>query len=1014
MKTIFDSCIPREEVLKGHLQEDIFQASLTDTYNNQAPPVYQDPKIFFNNTYVTEGLKTLAKETLGRLTGTNPSSSPIIRLETSFGGGKTHNLIALFHLATAKVSPDFVNEWLSPDLLPKNQIKTVCIVGTDLDASTGMEHPDVTTYTLWGELAYQIGGIDSYKSIEGNDLNKQRPGESTIKKLIGDKPTLILIDELAPYLRTAKGIKVEDTTLAKMTSSFFMSLLGAVGSSSNVVVVYSLAESKDAFSEETEEILKELQQVSARQERIITPTGEQEIAPIVTRRMFKSIDRNVARETSESFYHYYLDQSNQRVDLPARALTSDYCDEMTTDYPFHPELLTTLNRKTATIPNFHKTRGALRLLAMVIRRLWEVKPKDVYMIQPWSLDLAVDDIVNELTSRLERPQFRHAVEADIATPLEGSKSHAEVIDESWIQAGKPAYANRAAVTIFLNSLVMGTATGVELPNLLLASIQPNDQPELQKKAIDKLYETCWYLEYDGNRYKFKTEPSINKIIEDEKVLVGNTTAKGELDNKIHGVWKKGIFSVNYFPCESADVEDDSKEPKLIIIHYDAAATTQSQETPPDIVLKINEYSGISGSFRTFRNNLIFLVADKDQIDSMVDWMRRYLAINRLINDAQRYQEFSSIDRDKLKKERDEAELFVRISITRVYKYLYYPTQDAPKKNGFLAREILPAQDQGDINKNQSDVVLKRLRDLNKVLTADDQMLSAHYVKSKAWLGDQQSMTTESLRKVFAQKFSLKMLLDPNQLKKTVKNGIEQGTWVYYESESKKAYGKDSVSPYIKISEDVQLYIPEEAERLKLLEPPQEICSKCGKNKSDCICQEEICPVCKNLVTKCSCGECPTCHKSPCICGEIVAEGLPSQSLQSISDQCLDKGIDKLESLKIQTQGMGTDLARDVQAIGLAIPQMGKATFNIDCKFNMEFGGREIFTTTFKGSWDRYKRIKTITDTLAKESSQLSMSMSLSIDYDEGLDLKGERLEMIKNLLTSLNIGKIRVMASPKK
>jgi hypothetical protein len=300
------------------------------------------------------------------------------------------------------------------------------------------------------------------------------------------------------------------------------------------------------------------------------------------------------------------------------------------------------------------------------------------------------------------------------------------------------------------------------------------------------------------------------------------------------------------------------------------------------------------------------------------------------------------------------------------------------------------------------------------LTADDQMLSAHYVKSKAWLGEQQSMTTESLRKVFAQKFSLKMLLDPNQLKKTIKNGIEQGTWVYYELESKKAYGKDSLAPFIKISEDVELYTPEEAERLKLLETPQDICSKCGKKKTDCICQEEVCPVCNKPVIQCSCGECPTCHKSPCICGEVLSEGVPSQVIQSIADQCQDKGIEKLESLKIQIQGMGADLAKDVQAIGLAVPQMGKANFNIECKFNMEFGGGETFTSTFKGSWERYKRLKNITDTFAKESSQISVNMTLRVDYEEGLDLKEDRLEMIKNLLTSLNVGKIKIMASPKK
>jgi predicted AAA+ superfamily ATPase len=237
--------------------------------------------------------------------------------------------------------------------------------------------------------------------------------------LIGDRPTLILIDEFARYLRVASGLKVGDQYLDKMTSSFLMALLGAVSGLKQAVVVYTLADSKDAFAQETAtflESLKESYKVSARQERIITPTDEQEIAPIVTQRMFKEIDKSAAKEIAQAYHGYYSDLFNHNVELPTNSLTAEYCDEITADYPFHPELLTTLNRKTATIPNFQKTRGALRLLALVIRRLWTTQPKDVYLIHPWALDLSVDDILNDLTSRLEKTPSLHVAEADIVTP----------------------------------------------------------------------------------------------------------------------------------------------------------------------------------------------------------------------------------------------------------------------------------------------------------------------------------------------------------------------------------------------------------------------------------------------------------------------------------------------------------------------------------------------------------------------------------------------------------------------
>ncbi|MGA8830954.1 MAG: hypothetical protein WB554_05060, partial [Desulfomonilaceae bacterium] len=176
MKTIFETCVPRDEVLKGHLKEEIFRASLNEIYGGQAEDVYQDPDIFFSHTYVTDGLKTLANEALGRLTGNSPTSSPVIRLETSFGGGKTHNLIALYHLATGKVSHDLVKEWLSPDLLPNSPVNIACIVGSDLDPSNGMKHEEVTTFTLWGELAYQLDGIKGYEKVKNSDIDKTSPG----------------------------------------------------------------------------------------------------------------------------------------------------------------------------------------------------------------------------------------------------------------------------------------------------------------------------------------------------------------------------------------------------------------------------------------------------------------------------------------------------------------------------------------------------------------------------------------------------------------------------------------------------------------------------------------------------------------------------------------------------------------------------------------------------------------------------------------------------------------------
>ncbi|RMF86670.1 MAG: DUF499 domain-containing protein, partial [Planctomycetota bacterium] len=354
------------------------------------------------------------------------------------------------------------------------------------------------------------------------------------------------------------------------------------------VLVYTLADSSDAFGKESDELresLAEAARISARVEHVVTPTAEDEISAIVTHRMFASVDRSAAEQAAREWSAYWSRMMDQSVDLPQRAARAEYAAEIVQDYPFHPELLTTLNRKTSTIPNFQKTRGVLRLLAQTIRQLWRARPKDCYLIGPHHLDLADDQIANDLTSRLDRPQYKQVIEADIASPRQGSLSHAQEIDREWVEAGRPPYAQRVATTVFLHSLVQTGQSGVDPADLRLAVLQPGDDPALVDKAIQRLIDRCWYFDYDGLRYRFKTEPALRKIVDDEMGLVGRIAAKKELDERIKKVWRKGALHPVYFPSEAADVDDDAQTPKLVILHYDAEhvkATTAA--TPPDLVI----------------------------------------------------------------------------------------------------------------------------------------------------------------------------------------------------------------------------------------------------------------------------------------------------------------------------------------------------------------------------------------------------------------------------------------------
>ncbi len=1010
MKTIWDTCEPRPEVLKGDLRDELFAARLRDVIVGQADPVYQDPTSFFDNTYPTAGLKLLLDEALGRLTGLRPAGNAIIRLETAFGGGKTHNLIALYHAARG-YCPD--ESLVHPSLIPTpGSVQVVGIVGSDLQPSTGLAHKGFKTYTLWGEIVAQLTEDSDPALVEQSERDRAAPGTGLWEELIGDRPTLIMLDEIARHLRAAQAVPTATgrSDLAEQTVAFLMSLFEFAAGKERVVVVYTLADPQDAFGRETEglrQALAEARRISARHERVITPTGETEISAIVTHRLFRRIDRAAGQDTASAYAATLKKALEQGADLPSRAVRAEYVQEMVGDYPFHPELLTTLNRKTSTIPNFQKTRGALRLLARVVRRLWETRPPDAYLIHPYHLDLAVEEIVGDLTSRLERPAFKQVIEADIVSPKVGSPAHAQTIDEPWLKAGKPPYARRTATTVFLHSLTQGIATGVDPADLALAVLQPGDDPIMVTKAAERLYDIGWFFDWDGRRYRFKTEPSLNKIITDEMGLVGRTKAKAELDGRIRQVWKTGYLKPVYFPSEAGEVDDDADTPKLVVIHYDAATGNAAAATPPDLVRHIFDHAGALEGYRVYRNNVLFLVADEDQVENMVQVAQRYLAIGRITGDAERMAEFHEEQRKKLKKMAEAAELDVRVAITKAYKYLYYPSADAPQKHSNLARETLPAQDQGEVNQDQSNVVLRVLKQLQKTLTADDPTLPAAFVKAKAWDVDQVMISTEDLRRAFARRLRLRILLDLNQLKKTIRNGIGQGVWVYYDTVDGIGYGPSSPTPMVQIGEDAVLYTPEEARRLGL---------RIKGEGAEIIGPEITCPLCHRPVSRCICGQvCPVCGQDPCGCEKRVrlhAKGAPAQAFQGILDRCHDRGVTGLSRLLVHIKGDGRAGATEARAMGLAIPQLGKGRFFVKQFFNAEFGEGESLSLTFNGAWDRYKRVKQLTDALGQEAAKVSVETTLRADFPDGLAVNSDQFRVIHEVFTTLGFGHMELDAEP--
>lgn len=1010
MQPVFAVCQPRPEVLAGELKEDIFAARLKDVLEGKAASVYQDPATFFANTYPTAGLRLLLQEALGRLTGVRPASSPILRLETAFGGGKTHNLIALYHAARGAATAGLVQPIVEAALLPRpGEVAIAGVVGSDLDPSAGLSYPadNLRTYTLWGELAYQLGGRAGYALVQESDRQRAAPGTGWLAELIGDRPTLILLDELARHLRAAQATPTATgkSDLAEQTVAFLMSLLEFAASRARVVVVLTLAGAEDAFAKETAQLqaqLAEAHKVSARQERVITPTGETEIAAIVRRRLFAAIDPTAAAETAQAYAAAYRRWYEQNVALPAQVLSAEYTQSLLAAYPFHPELLNALTLRVATIPNFQKTRGALRLLALVIRRLWETRPADAWTIAPYHVDLSMAEIAEELTGRLERPAFKQVIEADIISPKGAAPGHAYQIDGPWVAAGKPRYARRVATTVFLHSLVQGAISGLDPAELLVGVLAPDDEPVLVHKAAERLADKGWFFEWDGVRYRFKPEPSINKIINDEMQMVGITTAKAELDSRIRRLWKDGLFKVRYFPQEASQVEDDAEAPKLAIVHYDAAAVTATDPTPPELIRKLASRAGTLEGFRRFPNNVLFLVADRERLDEMVETAQRYLALGRITGDAQRMQGFTEEQRKKLKKLSEAAELEARIAITRAYRHLYFPRADALPSDAYLAHELLPAQDQGDTPPDQSEVVLRALRQQQKALTGNEPLLAAAYVRGRAWDVQQKQLTTEELRQAFARRLGLPLLFDLNQLKKTILNGIKAQVWVYYDARDEVGYDHESPPPAVQITDEAYLYDPAEAARLELPIKGKE------KKPAPPPPAEETCPVCHQPQSRCTCGEVTPQPQAP---KPLRGQGVPPQAFQQLLDLCLDQRVTHLAALRLTVRGEGRAGAQALRTLGVVIPQLNAPAAQIQLRYAAEFGSGEQLTLNTGLSWERYRQLRPAIDDLSRIATRLAATLTLSLDFPAGLAIESEGFRRIYELLTSVGLEVIELEAS---
>ncbi len=669
---------PHPDVASGRYIQAEFAADLAQVVQGKADPEYGDPKEFFRRTYLTEGLMDLLVTGIKRLTG--QGGDPVVQLQTSFGGGKTHSMLALYHLLSGQIGfseipggEDIVRRVGNID--DRINANRAVIVGTAFSPTEPRQYQDCTTHTLWGDIAYQIGGVEGYRLVERADLAGVSPGSDTLLELLETfGPALLIVDELVAFARNlynAPDRLPAGSFDAVMT--FVQSLTEAVKRSSDSMLLVSIPESDiEIGGEGGKAALDILAKTIGRIESVWKPVIATESFEIVRRRLFSPEMDYAARDAVLSaFRELYVGNSGE---FPPGVAEGDYLRRMQEAYPIHPELFARLYEDWSTLDRFQRTRGVLRLMATVIHRLWTDNDQSL-MIMPASIPLWAATVRNEMLRYLPE-NWPAIVDADI----DGEDSKPYQIDKSIPTLGQYAASRRVARAIFVGSApsVAGQSVrGIEEVRVRLATAQPGEQLAAFNDALRRMSNQLTYLYTDGSRYWYDTHPTVNRMAQDRAQNIRPDLLYQEAIDRLRAVrYRREDFAAAHIaPQGSGDVADEWRARVVVLApeyghKRNGGGLSQAQEVAKEIL----ENRG--NSPRLYRNMLVFIAPDVTNAEAWAQSLREYLAWKSIDDDA----EPLNLDAQQRKQvatalKRAEETLLVRLQET--YSWLIVPAQPEP-------------------------------------------------------------------------------------------------------------------------------------------------------------------------------------------------------------------------------------------------------------------------------------------------------------------------------------------------
>lgn len=618
---------PHPDVASGRYQQAEFAADLHQVWRDEASDEYNDPVEFFRRTFLTDGLRDLLLNAIRRFR--KEGGDPVVELQTNFGGGKTHSLIALYHLAAGYPPHELtgVEAMLAEASLeappPAN---TAVLVGQMISPGVAYDKGSgITVQTLWGELAWQLGGADGYEMVSESDRTGTSPGAALVDLLRAYSPCLVLIDEWVAYARQLYGVDGLPAGSFDAQFTFAQALAEASRAVEGALLVVSIPASDiEVGGEGGKAALERLKNVIGRMESSWRPASAEEGFEIVRRRLFDDLptgsapDRDVVVKAFGNLYR------SQRGEFPSECGEGDYERRLTAAYPIHPEMFDRLYGEWSTLDKFQRTRGVLRLMAAVIHELWERNDGSL-LVMPATIPIDAPSVSSELTRYLEEgwtPVIESDIDGPNALPLR--------LDRENPNLGRYSATRRVARTIYLGSApIQQTANrGVDDRTIKLGCVQPGESPATFGDALRRLTDHATYLYVDGQRYWYSLQPSVTRLAQDR---AASHFADEDVDEEVRKrlvvatrAGQRGDFA-NVHPAPRSPVEvPDEQEVRLVVLGPEHPHSGKSADSPARVAAQVLLDKRAAGD-RLHRNMLVFLAPDQARLAELRQAVREFLA-----------------------------------------------------------------------------------------------------------------------------------------------------------------------------------------------------------------------------------------------------------------------------------------------------------------------------------------------------------------------------------------------------